>query len=128
MPRRTLVLLWTLAAVSVFALWVSVDWSFPFRMYDGYRRLRDEMPVLEKAKGIDDAVEAQFGKGYKFSLTITVDDGGHTSRVYTLVMPCNHAYSQQEYMRGVLIRLHDAGIPWPDEVKFEKTCRFTPPE
>jgi len=128
MPRRTLFLIWTLVAVSVFALWVSVDWSLPFRMYDIYQQLRAEMPVMEKTKGLDEVIEREFGKGYKFSLSITIDGEGHRSRVYTLVMPCGHTYSQQAYMQGVLTRVHDAGVPWPDEVKFEKTCRFTPPD
>lgn len=128
MPRRTRVLVGILVVVSVFALWVSVDWGLPFRMYDGYQRLRDGVRVFEKAKGLDKVIEDRFGEGYAYSLSVNVDDEGHTSRTYTLVMPCGHTYSQQVYMEGVLTRVHDAGIPWPDAVKFETTCRFTPPD
>ncbi|MFS2159900.1 hypothetical protein ACCD10_21485 [Pseudomonas sp. Pseusp122] len=128
MPRRTRVLVGILIVVSVFALWVSFDWGLPFRMYDSYQRMRDEVRLMEKAKGLDKVIEDQFGEGYTYSLSINIDDEGHTSRTYTLVMPCGHTYSQQAYMQGVLTRVHDAGIPWPDAVKFEKTCRFTPPD
>jgi hypothetical protein len=128
MPRRTRVLVGILVAVSVFALWIRVDWGLPFRMYDGYQRLRDGVLELKKAEGLDKVLEEQFGKGYTYSLSITVNHEGTTSRIYTLVMPCGHTYSQQAYMQGVLTRVHDVGIPWPDAVKFETTCRFTPPD
>jgi hypothetical protein len=86
------------------------------------------MPVMEKTKGLDEVIQKEFGKDYKFSVSIIIDDQGHTSRVVTLVMPCGHTFSQQAYMYGVLTRLHDVGVPWPGSVKFEKTCRFTPPD
>jgi hypothetical protein len=128
MPRRTRVLVGILVVVSVFALWISVDWGLPFRMYDVYQRVRADQVLLEKTKGMDKVLEQQFGEGYKVLVSMTHFDNGHDSRVYTLVMPCGHAYSQQAYMEGALTLMHDASMPWPDTVKFETTCRFTPPD